>query len=248
MKTNQTTKEQTTKHKKQHLWFFGGFIIGFYLALFANSIIACFLLILFVHYLNFYFFWQMALQASKTLPFRWRADKDFQYDHNKPDDGNSWAPLDVTSWADSEPIGDVRRRIASSYGSNASKAAEHAPELWECDEDCTPVQRVNIGAAWILRWNSATAEQRLHTYFDNGNPRAFILFTFPPAPPVNGNGRVSFFCLFVCLFVCLLFVCFAVACASVTEPPFCSYYCSLRRTCKARVTDHYRRSSRKRNK
>ena len=119
-----------------------------------------------------------------TLPFRWRTALD--------EPQAQWQRrIDVASW-NGQTLAEVRAALATLRDSTATLAAGHPPELWLCDaggglsEHDPP-----FGPEELLEWTHDTyGEERLGQRHESRKPKAFILFTFPPAS-AEGRERVS---------------------------------------------------------
>ena len=114
------------------------------------------------------------------LAFRWRTSALAQ--------PKQWK-RDTAQFAANETVGDVRRRLALTCGSSADVAADADPELWLCDEEGAPVRREAVRASVLLAWTPATCARDLFVAHANGEPRAVLVFTFPPH--VAGTTRAA---------------------------------------------------------
>ena len=114
----------------------------------------------------------MALAALTTLPLRWRV---------APDEPAAKWRSDSTAWA-GQTVADMRRALAPTCNSTATLAAAYAPELWLCGADGTFSQpEPPVAPAKLLKWTNTTYhDSRLGEEHDDGSPKAFVLFTFPP--------------------------------------------------------------------
>ena len=105
-----------------------------------------------------------------VLAFRWRT--------------NALAPQPqwkrgTAQFAVNETVDDLRRRLALTCGSSADLATDMDPELWLCDENETPMQRVD--APDLLEWTPETCPPALFERHQSGRRKAVLVFTFPPA-------------------------------------------------------------------
>ena len=124
----------------------------------------------------------MALAALTTLPLRWRV---------APDEPAAKWRSDSTAWA-GQTVGDVRAALAPLRDSTATLAAAYAPELWLCDADGTFSQpEPPVDAEDLLAWtNSTYGDARLGERHASRKPKAFVLFTFPPAVAPTTTGLI----------------------------------------------------------
>ena len=134
----------------------------------------------------------MALAALTTLPLRWRV---------APDEPAAKWRSDSTAWA-GQTVGDVRAALAPLRDSTATLAAAYAPELWLCDENgALSRPEPPVDAEDLLAWtNTMYQDNGLGEEHDDGSPKAFVLFTFPPAVaptivPATPTVRTRFACL-----------------------------------------------------
>ena len=124
----------------------------------------------------------MALAALTTLPLRWRV---------APDEPAAKWRSGSTAWA-GQTVDDVRAALAPLRDSTATLAAAYAPELWLCDADgALSRPEPPVAPPKLLKWTNTTyQDNRLGEEHDDGSPKAFVLFTFPPAVAPTTTGLI----------------------------------------------------------
>ena len=123
----------------------------------------------------------MAVEPE-VLSFHWRTSNDHDAPHIHG----------ATHFLANETVDALRRRLAKECGSSAADAGRTKPEVWLCndDDDETPITRQ--GAPGILLWSPVSCPRLLFERYPSGRPKAFLLFTFPPATaPATGPSTAT---------------------------------------------------------
>ena len=112
-------------------------------------------------------------RALAMLPLRWR--------RTATEGAGAWR-ITQAKWGEDKNIDDLREALADKFKSLLDDYTQHLPELWHVDENGA-MTHVDVAGEEILQWTSTTyGDARLGEKHANGKPKAFVLFTFPPAP------------------------------------------------------------------